>query len=386
MQDFSFHNPCQIEFGRSKAAAFTATVRNLSNRILLLYGGGSIKKNGVYDLLTAELNKADVFISELSGVQPNPDINTVREGARLCRENNLGLVLAAGGGSVIDCAKAIAFSSGYDGDPWDYFTGKKQVTEALPVAAWLTLAATGSEMNGNSVISNRETREKLHAGSPILIPSVSLLDAEATTTLPARQTAAGTADIMSHVFEQYFSSEKETYLQDRMAEAGLRTCITWAPVAMMEPDNIEARKQLLWAGTIGLNGLLGCGKPGDWGTHMMEHEVSAVTDMTHGVGLAILTPHWMDYIFDRDSLPRFAALAREVWSITEEDDEEAGRKGIAALRQFFQEMDLPSRLRDEGVKEAMLPEIAAQTVRRGRVGGYRPLKEKDVLKILEAAF
>ena len=386
MQDFSYHNPGQIEFGRSRAAAFAQTVKNISDTVLLLYGGGSIKKNGVYDLLTAELEKVGVDYTELSGVKPNPGIDSVREGARICREQGLGLVLAAGGGSVIDCAKAIAISAGYEGDPWDFFTGKAQVTTALPVAAWLTLAATGSEMNGNSVISNRDTEEKLHVGSPLLIPRVSLLDATSTCTLPARQTAAGTADIMSHVFEQYFSKTEESYLQDRMSEAVLRTCITWAPVAMMEPENLEARNQLMWAGTIGLNGLLGCGKEGDWATHMMEHEVSAVTDMTHGVGLAILTPHWMEHVFDSESLPRFAALAREVWGITEEEDEEAGRKGIAALRQFFDDMDLPDRLRDEGVTEPMLERISAQTVRRGSVGGYRPLDQADVMKIVTASF
>jgi len=386
MQDFSFHNPCQIEFGRSRAAAFAAAVKKISGNVLLLYGGGSIKKNDVFDLLTAEMDKAGIAFIELSGVKPNPGIDSVREGVRLCREHGPGLVLAAGGGSVIDCAKAIAIGAEYDGDPWDFFTGKAEIHSALPVACWLTLAATGSEMNGNTVISNRETKEKLHAGSPLIIPKVSLLDPRSTCTLPPLQTAAGTADIMSHVFEQYFSAEKESYLQDRMAEAVLRTCVTWAPVAIMEPENPEARNQLMWAGTIALNGLLGCGKGGDWATHMMEHEVSAITDMTHGIGLAILTPYWMDYIFDADSQPGFAALAREVWSINETDDVEAGRKGIAALRQFFLDMDIPVRLRDAGVTEAMLPVIASQTVRRGPVGGYRSLQEADVLQILKAAW
>lgn len=386
MNEFSWHNPCRLEFGRSRRDGFMATIAGLADRVLLLYGGGSIKANGVYDLVTKALAAHRITAVELSGVEPNPKIASVREGVRLCREHDLKLVLAVGGGSVIDCAKGIAAGVPYKGDPWDFYIGKARIKDPLPVAAWLTLAATGSEMNGGSVVSNPETRDKRPAMDHSLIPVTSLLDPDATMTLPARQTAAGTADIMSHVFEQYFSSVADTTLQDRMSEAVLKTCVDWAPTALLVPDDREARNQLLWAGTIALNGLLSCGKGGDWATHSIEHAVSALTDMTHGVGLAILTPHWMEHILDAASAVRMAALAREVWGIDEDDELAAARKGIAALREFFTEMGLPSRLRDEGVAEKDLPEMARLATADGAQGGYRPLDQVAVFSILKAAW
>jgi len=296
------------------------------------------------------------------------------------------MVLAVGGGSVVDCAKVIAAGVNYDKDPWDFFEGKAKIREALPVGVVLTLAATGSEMNVNAVISNDTTKEKKGIASNFLLPKFAVLDPTYTYTVPPFQTAAGIADIMSHVFEQYFSANHDAYLQDRMCEAVLKTCIYYGPVACSQPENYEARANLMWASTIGLNGILSVGKLTDWATHMIEHEVSALYDVTHGAGLAILTPHWMEYVLDEPALPKFAHYAHNVWGITGDNEKETALAGIERTRKFFQSLGLPTRLRDVGVEEPSLELMAERAVAGGTLGRFKKLGKEDVLEILRRAF
>lgn len=385
MLNFTFENPTRIFFGKGQIKRLGEEVKRYAQRVLLLYGGGSIKANGIYDQVVAALSEGGISYVELGGVKPNPRIDSVREGVRLCRENDLQLVLAVGGGSVIDCAKTIAAGVYYNGDPWDFFIRRARIAQALPVGVVLTLAATGSEMNNNAVISNDETREKKGLSSNLLFPRFAILDPAYTYTVPPLQTAAGVADIMSHVFEQYFSANSDAYLQDRMCEAVLKTCIHYGPIACAEPDNYEARANLMWASTIGLNGILSVGKLTDWATHMMEHEVSALYDVTHGVGLAILTPYWMEYVLDEATVSRFALYARNVWGLTGGDEQELARQGIEKTRSFFKLLGLPATLSEVGVKEDSLELMAERAVGGGTLGRLRKLSKEDVFRILKNA-
>jgi len=386
MLDFNYQVPTRILFGKNKIEKLGKEIRKYARRILLVYGGGSIKRSGLYDKVVNILHEEEIEFYELPGVQPNPRISSVRSGVELCRKNNLELVLAVGGGSTIDCAKIIAAGVYYAGDPWDFFLRKAAITKALPVGTVLTLAATGSEMNGNAVISNEATQEKLGTGSSLLYPAFSILDPQYTFTVSPFQTAAGTADIMSHVFEQYFSVNQGAYLQDRLAEAILKTCIHFAPIALREPENYTARANLMWAGSIALNGLLGTGKITDWATHGIEHEVSAIYDVTHGLGLAILTPHWMRYVLAEDTLGKFCDYARNVWNLPGEDSFALAHQGIEKTALFFKDLGLAGSLKEIGVKESDLEIMAAKATARGSIGNYKKLSKQDVWQILRNAF
>lgn len=385
MLNFNVHFPTRIRFGRGKIEELGREILAYGNKVLLVYGRGSIKRNGLYEQIMQIFRDNSIAYVELSGVQANPRISSVHQGVKLCREHGVQFVLAVGGGSAIDCAKAVAAGVGYEGDPWDFFTGKARINHALPVGAVLTLAATGSEMNSNAVISNDETAQKLGIGSPVLIPRFSILDPEYTFSVPPEQTAAGTVDIMSHVFEQYFSPTPGTFIQDRLAEAILKTCIHYGPIAIAEPDNYEARANLMWAGSLALNGLLKAGKRTDWATHDIEHEVSALYDITHGLGLAILTPHWMRYVLDAQTAPRLAEYARNVWNITGEETMIA-RAGIEKTAEFFESLRLATSLSAIGVEENRLAEMATKATSRGTLGAFKKLEYQDVLNILHAAY
>ena len=320
MNNFNYSIPTKIFFGKDQINVLGDEIKNYGSRVLLVYGGGSIKKSGIYDKITEILKANDISFWELSGVEPNPRVTSVRKGVQLCRENKIDLILAVGGGSSIDCAKVIAAGYYYEGDAWDIVLDPRKIENALPLASILTLAATGSEMNAGAVITNLDTNEKLGTGHPAMAPKFSILDPTYTFTLPANQTAAGTADIISHIFEVYFSSTKEAYLQNRMAEAMLKTCIKYGEIAMKEPENYEARSNLMWTSSLAINGLLSYGKVTEWSVHAMEHELSAYYDITHGVGLAILTPHWMKYILNEETLDKFVEYGVNVWGIDENGD------------------------------------------------------------------
>ena len=373
--------PTEIFFGRNQIEVLAKQLKKEGTKsVLLAYGHGSIKRSGLYDKIVSILNENSVKITELPGIDPNPRITSVAKGAELCRENKVDLIIAAGAGSVIDCCKAIAAARYYNGDPWDFFIRKTSVKKALPICAILTLAATGSEMNGGCVLTNEETQEKLPMGSVRLKPKFSILDPTYTFTLPKNQTAAGIADITSHVFEQYFSYP-EASLQDHMSEAVLKTVIENAPIVLEEPENYDARANIMWAGTVALNGLLELGKDGDWATHMIEHELSAKCDITHGVGLAILTPSWMKKVIDKENCAKFAAYGRNVWGITEKDDMKAGLKAIEKTADFFKSLGLPQKLSEIGIDDSKFEEMAASALKNSRIGTFKELNKKDIVEI-----
>lgn len=387
MLNFDYSIPTKIFFGKGKVGVLPAEIKKYGSKILLVYGGGSIKRNGIYKDITKGLKDNSIDFWELSGVEPNPRITTVRKGIEICRKNNIDLVLAVGGGSSIDCAKVIAAGYYYEGDAWDIVKDARKISKVLPVASVLTLAATGSEMDIFGVITNIDTNEKIGVGHPDMIPRFSVLDPTYTFTVPRSQTAAGTADIMSHIMEAYFSSTKEAFLQDRMAEAMLKTCINYGRKAMDEPENYEARANLMWTSSLAINGLLSYGKHRNWVVHPMEHELSAYYDITHGVGLAILTPYWMKYILDDSTIDKFAEFGINVWNIdTNKDKYDIANAAIDKTREYFDLLEIPSKLSEVGIKEDKLEEMAKQSVRKGNLGSLKPIGYEDVLNIFKAAF
>jgi butanol dehydrogenase len=387
MLNFNYSIPTKIFFGRDKISVLGNQLKEYGSKVLLVYGGGSIKRSGIYDKVISILEENQISYWELSGVEPNPRIETVRKGAELCKENSIDVVLAVGGGSSIDCAKVVAAARYYEGEPWDIVVNPRKISKVLPIASILTLSATGSEMDSFAVISDMNTNEKLGTGHPDMAPKFSILDPTYTFTVPANQTAAGTADIMSHIFEVYFEKTKEAYLQNRMAEALLKTCIKYGRIAMDEPENYEARANLMWASSLAINGLLAYGKGSNWSVHPMEHELSAFYDITHGVGLAILTPHWMRYVLDDSTVDKFAEYGVNVWSIDEKQDKyEIANQSIEKTKEYFVSLGIPSTLREVGIEEAKLEKMAQQAARYGEVGNFKALSTEDVLNIFKAAF
>jgi butanol dehydrogenase len=387
MLDFNYAISTKIFFGKNKIEKLGEELKHCGKNILLVYGGGSIKKNGLYDSVTNIFTRNSIVYHELSGVQPNPRITSVRQGIKLCKEHNIESIVAIGGGSVIDCAKTIATGVYHQGDPWDLFLlGDSTIKKALPIGTILTVAGTGSEMNGNAVISNEETEQKLAIHHDILRPKFSILDPTYTFTVPKNQTAAGTVDIFSHILEQYFSPTQDAFVQNRVAESLLKTCIYYGPISLKEPTNYEARAQLMWTSSLALNGLLGYGKITDWATHGIEHAVSAAYDVTHGAGLSILTPYWMEYVFSEETTDKFVEYAQNVWGIKGRNDLAVARKGIEKTREFFTDLGMPKTLRDVGVQENKLEDMAQKTVLYGDIGKFKKLGKNDVLAILKNAF
>ena len=382
MDKFIFNAYTKIYFGKGMIKNLPEAIEVHGKNVLLVYGGGSIKRNGIYDEVKTLLSECKII--ELSGVDPNPRIETVREGVRLCKEHQIDVILAAGGGSVIDCAKVIGAGYYYDGDAWDLVVEPNKITEVLPIVTILTLAATGSEMNKNAVISNMAINEKLGTGSMNMIPQASILDPEYLYTLPAIQTAAGTADIMSHIFENYFKKEEDTFIQNKLAEGLLETCIKYCPIALKEPENYEARANLMWASTLALNGLVGAGKPGSWTCHPIEHELSAFYDITHGIGLAIVTPRWMRHILNEQTVGKFVAYAKNVWHLPEMTDPFAyANAAIDATEEFFKNCGIPMTFSEIGINEEHFEVMAEKAVRIGGLGeAYVPLTKEDVMSIL----
>lgn len=381
MKDFRFHAGTDIRFGKGAIQFLPEVMTPYGKKVLLVYGGGSIKKSGLYDEVMRLLEGFEVF--ELSGVEPNPKIESVRAGVALCKEHQIDMVLAVGGGSCIDASKSIAGGACYDGDAWDLVVDNSKIKAALPVITVLTLAATGSEMNKTSVISNMALNRKVGTSSPAYIPRASILDPTYLYTLPKRQTAAGTADIMSHVIEQYFQPGDGAYMTDRFCESVLKTCIKYCPIALEEPDNYEARSNLMWASTIGLNSLLACGKGGVWSCHPIEHELSAFYDVNHGEGLAILTPRWMRYALNKETLPRFCMYARNVWGLTGEDSMGLAIEGIKKTYQFFVDCGMPMTLPEIGIDDSKIKEMAQQATRNDRLlSSYVPMDAEKVENIL----
>ncbi|MEK4063574.1 MULTISPECIES: iron-containing alcohol dehydrogenase [unclassified Paenibacillus] len=386
MRKFEFYNPTKLIFGQGTLQALKTEVPKYGKNVLLMYGGGSIKRSGLYDNVLAELNSIGAVVTELAGVEPNPRLSTVHKGVALCREHNIELILAVGGGSVLDCAKAVAVGAKYEGDMWDFVERKAAPQAALPLGTVLTMAATGSEMNNGSVISNEVTQEKMGWGSVHAFPAFSILDPENTFTLPRDQTVYGMVDIMSHVLEHYFHTDGNTPVQDGFCETLLRTVIETAPKLIGDLNNYELRETIMYCGTMALNGMVSMGFAGDWATHNIEHAVSAVYDIPHGGGLAILFPQWMKYNLSTNPA-RFRQLAVNVFGIdpSGKSDEEAGLEGIEALRRFWDSIGAPKTLGDYDINDSEIGNMADKAVRFGPFGNFRKLEREDVVKIYTMA-
>ncbi|WP_101843205.1 iron-containing alcohol dehydrogenase [Halobacillus sp. Marseille-P3879] len=385
MDSFTFHNPTKLIFGKDQIQQLSEQLPEGTRNVLVVYGGGSIKKNGVYDQVMQQLNQVNVNVFELAGVEPNPRLTTVRKGVELCRQENIDFLLAVGGGSVIDCTKTIAAGAKYDGDAWDLVTRQATPDGALPFGTVLTLAATGSEMNGGAVITNWETNEKYGWGyAPYTYPAFSILDPQNTISVPRDQTIYGIVDMMSHLFEQYFHNDTQSPIQDEMIEGVLRTVIDTAPKLLDNLDSYEHRETILYAGTIALNGMLQMGYRGDWATHNIEHAVSAVYDIPHAGGLAILFPNWMRHTLETN-VERFARLAVKVFHVEEEgrSTREVAEQGIEELQSFWSSLGAPKTLADYEIGDDQFEVIINRAMKRGAFGNFTKLEENDVEKILE---
>lgn len=382
MNNFEFCVATDVLFGRGQEELLPAKLAIYGKKILLTYGGGSIKKSGLYEKIKNLLNDFEIF--ELGGIEPNPRIESVNKGVEICKKENIDLILAVGGGSTIDCSKAIAAAAFYDGDAWDLLTGKGQITKALPIAVVLTIAATGSEMDMAAVISNMQTNEKLLMGHPSLLPKIAVLNPENTFTVPPYQTASGSADMMSHIIETYFDSV-EAFVPDAMAEGLLRAIIKYTPMALQDPEDYEARAQLMWTSSLALNGILATGKSFMWSCHYIEHELSAYYDITHGAGLAVITPKWMRYILSDSTVDKFCDYAVNVWGFEKSEDKfKLANQGIDATEEFFSNIGLPSKLSEFGIDDTKFEVMAKKAVEIGHLKkAYVPLEENDVINILK---
>ncbi len=386
MKSFAFYNPTRLIFGKGQLEQLKTLVPQYGKNILLVYGGGSIKRSGLYDSVTSLLKELGSNVVELAGVEPNPRLSTVHKGVDLCKNENIDLILAVGGGSVIDCAKAIAVGAKYDGDMWDFAERKAAAKDGLPLGVVLTMAATGSEMNSGSVITNEETMEKLGWGSAYSFPTFSILDPEFTYSLPKDQTVYGIVDMMSHVLETYFHLESNTPVQDGFCESVLRAVIEAGPKLIDDLENFELRETIMYSGTMALNGVLSMGSTGDWATHNVEHAVSAVYDIPHGGGLAILFPNWMKHSLSVDP-ERFKKLAVNVFGIdaTGKSAEEVGLEGIEALRAFWNSIGAPSTLADYEIDDSRIEEMADKAMKFGPFGNFNKLQREDVVAIYKAS-
>ncbi len=386
MNSFIYDIPVKVYFGRDQLSHLGTELRKFGRRVLLTYGGGSIKRNGLYDRVVCELRNADMEVYELSGIEPNPRIESVRQGVAMCKEHNIDVLLAVGGGSTIDATKFMAAGACVEHDAWEFFgAGAKPIERALPIVTILTLSATGSEMDTAGVISNLETGDKLGRLAQPLLPKVSFLDPTLTYSVSAYQTACGAADIMSHIMEVYFNMNKDLFMLDCFMEGMLKTVVKYAPIAIAEPENYEARANLMWTSSWAINGFINGGKKKAWSCHPMEHELSAVYDITHGLGLAILTPRWMEYCLDESNVDRYVTFGVNVFGIDSSLEPMAiAREAIKRLSDFFfNTLGLQSTFTEVGIKREDFGLMAKKACRYGDIKGFKTLTEQDVVNIFE---
>lgn len=387
MQAFKFHNPTKIIFGENKITALHKELAAYGETVLLSYGGGSIKRNGIYDAVMAELEKAGKTVVELSGIMSNPRTTKVQEGVDLCKEHQVDFILAVGGGSTIDCSKAIAAAAKLpeDLDFWDHlYAGNGVAKEALPIGTVLTMAATGSEMNGGSVITNWEKQQKYSTTSPVTYPRFSILDPSYTYTLPREQVVYGVSDMLSHLMESYFSTPDAENVTDDLIESLMKTIMKNTDVALENLEDYTARANLMWAATLALNGITTLGKKMDWMSHNIEHSLSAFYDVPHGAGLAVVHPMLLEYICE-DHVDRFVRFAKNVWGLSGEgkSDIELAHEGIATLRQYLSSIGCPITTTQLGIPETSLREIAEST--RTFPTSYHQFTTEDIYNILISA-
>ena len=386
MKDFEFQNCTKIIFGKDSEEKAGTEVKKYSSKILLHYGGGSIKKYGLYDRVISCLKKEDIGIVELGGVLPNPRLKLVKKGIELCRQEKIDFILAVGGGSVIDSAKAIAIGVPYKGDVWDFFEEKTKIKESIAIAVILTIPAAGSEVSGASVITNEDGLYKKGVVANIMRPKFSILNPELTFTLDNNQTAIGVADILAHIMERYFTQEKNVDLTDRLCEATFETLIRNIPVVLKENDNYAARAEVMWAGSVAHNDLLDTGRVGDWASHMIEHELSAIYDIAHGEGLAIIFPAWMKYVY-KNNIERFAQFGQRIWGVDFHpyDLEGMALEGIKRFEDFLKRIGLKTMLSEISISDDRFKEMAKKCTENGPVGSFVKLGKEDLLNIYNLA-
>ncbi len=386
MNNFVYDIPVKVYFGENQLCHLGDELKKYGNRVLLTYGGGSIKKIGLYDTVIKLLDKAGLEVYELSGIEPNPRIESVRKGAQMCKDHNIDVLLAVGGGSTLDATKFMAAGACVDHDPWDFLNEKwAPIDKALPIVTILTLSATGSEMDCGGVISNMATKDKIGRLAPAMLPKASFLDPTLTYSVTPYQTACGAADMISHILEVYFNMEQDLYMLDCFMEGLLKTIIKYAPIAMKQPDNYEARANLMWASSWAINGFINGGKRQAWSCHPIEHELSAIYDITHGLGLAIVTPRWMEYCLDQSTVSKYVQFAVNVFNVDDSQEPMAiARKGINLLSEFlFDTLGLSSKLSDLGITNEHFSVMASKACAGKTLHGFKPLQQADIEKIFE---
>ena len=387
MDNFNFYSPTEFVFGRNREDECGAYVKKYGgSRVLIHYGGGSAVRSGLIGRVKESLEKEGLSFAELGGVQPNPRDTLVYKGIELCKKEGVDFILAVGGGSVIDSAKAIAAGALYDGDFWDFYSGK-HVDRALPLGVVLTIAAAGSEGSDGTVITKEEGLLKRDTASDVLRSRFSILDPALTMTLPKYQTACGATDIMAHVFERYFTNTKEVDITDRLCEAVLITMLKEAPRVIADPENYEARANIMWAGMVAHNGLVGVGRDQDWNSHKIEHELSALYDCAHGAGLAVIMPDWMEFVYKHDVM-RFCQMAVRVFGCEMDfaDPEATAKEGIRRFRSFLHGIGMPVNFEELGAKEEDIPLLVEKLgLGSGRSGGFVHLSSEDVAEIYRIA-
>ena len=389
MNSFNFLSPTEFVFGKEREKECGKYVRKYGgNKVLIHYGSGSVIRSGLLDRVKQSLDAEDIPFVLLGGVMPNPRDVLVYEGIALCKKEKVDFILAVGGGSVIDSAKAIAMGIPYDGDFWDFYSGKAQIRSAVSVGTVLTIAAAGSEGSGDSVITKEEGMLKRGAGSEFIRPKFSVMNPELTCTLPAYQTACGATDIMAHVFERYFTNTTEVEITDRLCEAVLITMVKETPRVIADPNNYDARANIMWAGTVAHNGIVGVGREQDWNSHGIEHELSGLYDCAHGAGLAVIMPAWMEFVMHHNPM-RFAQMANRVFGVPMnfENPEETAAKGIYAFRSFLRAIGMPINFEELGAREEDIPVLVEKfgLGEDGRTGGFVKLSSADVASIYKLA-
>lgn len=385
MENFDYALKTEVLFGRDRISELGRLIPEADRNLLVIYGSRSAERIGIIDRLKELFRDRNLFF--LSGIAPNPKLDKVREGIDICRKEKIQAIIAVGGGSVLDTSKAVAVGALAEEDIWDLITQSAVPKAGLPIYGVLTMAAAGSELGSGAVISNPETSQKLGFDSPYLLLQAVIEDPAYTASVPIRQTANGLADIFSHLLEQYFTLD-DTYLSNHLCEAVMKTVIHFSPVLMKDPQDLEARSQIMWASSLANNGILSLGAGlKAFSVHAIEHEVSAFSDLNHGTGLAILTPHWMEYVLSDQTVHKFASYGRNVWDIRDEDDWDAAREAIRKTADFFRSLNLPSSLQEAGVSEADFMEMARQAPVNGFLDDAMvPLDENDVLNILKASY
>lgn len=386
MNSFIYDIPTKVYFGENQLRHLGKELQKYGKRVLLTYGGGSIKRIGLYDAVIKEIEKAGLEVYELSGIEPNPRIDSVRKGAQMCKDLKIDVLLAVGGGSTLDATKFMAAGACVEHDAWDFFNEKwAPIEKALPIVTILTLSATGSEMDTAGVISNLESRDKIGRLARPLLPKASFLDPTLTYSVNAYQTACGAADMLSHIFEVYFNMEQDLYMLDCFMEGMMKTIIKYAPVAVNEPDNYEARANLMWTSSWAINGFINGGKRLDWSCHPIEHELSAIYDITHGLGLAIVTPRWLRYCLDEETVSKYVQWAVNVWNIdASKEPMQIAKEGIEKLEEFlFQTLNLQSTFTEVGIKREDFATMARKACGGKVLNGFKPLTQEDIERIFE---